>query len=412
VLFTTLSAPLQAHAAQTTQAAPSRTATTLPARLSDAEFWKLVTDISEPGGVFRMADNFVSNEREIGMIAGTIRANGPNGGVYMGVGPEQNLTYIAAVRPKMVFIVDIRRQAVMHHLLYKAIFELSRDRADFISMLFAKPRPAGIDSTKNILQVWEAIAGVPMDTALAATNLARFRDLLTMTHGCTLTADELDAFDHVYRSFVTYGPLITTNGPPGDNVNGAIRRLAVPSGTAADSLAIAQVREAARIALGLPPGTAFTPRGGPGGGRGNALNFIALTTITDQAGQFNSFLATEESFRFLRNLHVNNLFVPNSGNFGGPRAIRAVGNYVREHGGTVSAFYVSNVEQYLFMDGIASNFYASVATLPVDEKSVFIRPGGTRFTGTGLCPIAAFLRAVADGRVIAYNAASQCVGAQ
>ena len=60
------------------------------------------------------------------------------GGVYMGVGPEQNFTYIAAIRPAMAFIVDIRRQAVMQHLMFKAMFELAKDRADFISLLFAQ----------------------------------------------------------------------------------------------------------------------------------------------------------------------------------------------------------------------------------------------------------------------------------
>src|SRR5688572_2757836 len=92
--------PLLAQAGQV----PTAKTGTLPDRLSDAEFWKLMGDISEPGGVFRMADNFVSNEGAIGTIAAQIRAGGPHGGVYMGVGPEQNLTYIAAVRPKMVFI--------------------------------------------------------------------------------------------------------------------------------------------------------------------------------------------------------------------------------------------------------------------------------------------------------------------
>ena len=65
-----------------------------------------------------------------------------SGGVYLGVGPEQNFTYMAAIRPAMAFILDIRRQAVMQHLMFKAVFESSADRADFISLLFAKPRPA------------------------------------------------------------------------------------------------------------------------------------------------------------------------------------------------------------------------------------------------------------------------------
>ncbi len=386
--------PLHAQATRATAA--------LPTRLTDAEFWRLVTDISEPGGYFAMADNFVSNERDIGRIAGMIREKGPSGGVYMGVGPEQNLTYIAAVRPKMVFIVDIRRQAVMHHLLYKAIFELSKDRADFISLLFAKPRPSTLDASGTILQIWEAFALVPMDTAIASKHLARFREHLTRTHGFSLTAEELAALDHVYNSFVNYGPEITTGGPArGSRAGRAGVGVVVPGSGVVDTAALTRIRAAAQAAL-YGPGVAP-------GSMGGTVNFVGLTSVTDTTGHYNSFLGSEESFQFLKDLHTRNLFVPNSGNFGGPKAIRAVGEYVKEHGAIVTAFYVSNVESYLFQDGIAGNFYGNVAALPVDEKSVFIRPGGLR-SGVALCPIAALLREVAAGRVFnnATLAANPC----
>ena len=64
--------------------------------------------------------------------------------VYLGVGPEQNFTYIAALKPAMVFIVDVRRGNLQLHLMYKALFELSADRADFVARLFSKERPAGL----------------------------------------------------------------------------------------------------------------------------------------------------------------------------------------------------------------------------------------------------------------------------
>ena len=135
------------------QAAPARA---LPDRLSDADFWKLVTDISEPGGYFRIEDNYTSNEMEVGQVETMLRDAHISGGVYMGVGPEQNFSYIAAIRPKMAFICDIRRQAVMQHLMFKAVFEQAHDRAEFISLLFAKPRPAGLDSTTSIQASWDA----------------------------------------------------------------------------------------------------------------------------------------------------------------------------------------------------------------------------------------------------------------
>jgi hypothetical protein len=43
------------------------------------------------------------------------------GGTYLGVGPEQNFTYIAALRPKMALIIDIRREMMLQHLMYKFV---------------------------------------------------------------------------------------------------------------------------------------------------------------------------------------------------------------------------------------------------------------------------------------------------
>ena len=93
---------------------------------------------------------------------------------------------------------------------------------------------------------------------------------------------------------------------------------------------------------------------------------------TDGNGEGRSYLATEDRFTELKELESKNLIVPVVGNFAGPRAIRAVATYLREHHGLVSAFYLSNVEQYLRMDGIWADFCANAATLPIDETSMFI----------------------------------------
>jgi hypothetical protein len=107
----------------------------LPAELSDEEFWRIVSDFSENDGAFD-SDNFVSNEAAFQSVIPRLLQSTKPGGVYLGVGPEQNFTYIAAVQPKLSFIVDIRRQNMLQHLMYKALFEVSSDRADFLSRLF------------------------------------------------------------------------------------------------------------------------------------------------------------------------------------------------------------------------------------------------------------------------------------
>src|SRR5215471_6324129 len=84
----------------------------IPLQLSDETFWKLVTDFSEPGGSFP-SDNFVSNERSFQNVLTELKERTKPGGVYVGVGPEQNFTYIVALRPRIAFIFDIRRQNVL-----------------------------------------------------------------------------------------------------------------------------------------------------------------------------------------------------------------------------------------------------------------------------------------------------------
>ena len=76
--------------------------------------------------------------------------------VYLGVGPEQNFTYIAALKPKMAFIVDVRRGNLQLHLMYKALFELSSDRADFIFRLFSRKRPEGLGPKSTADEIFAA----------------------------------------------------------------------------------------------------------------------------------------------------------------------------------------------------------------------------------------------------------------
>lgn len=334
----------------------------LPDRLSDAEFWSLVDSISEPGGTFRIPDNFTSNEREIGQLFTMLRENGTRDGVYLGVGPEQNLTYISAIRPQMAFIVDIRRQAVMQHLMYKAVFEMAADRADFISLLFSKPRPAGLDSSTTIQDIWQAFWHVKSDSTMWRSTYARMVELLTRTHGFRFTQDEMDQLKWVFDNFFAYGPVITT-------------------------------------------------RAGSGGGSGvNQTTFADLTGYSnDASGTPRSFLSSEDNYAYVRDLQARNLVVPVSGDFAGPKAIRAIGHWLQSRGAVVSAFYVSNVEQYLFQDGKAQLFYDNVATLPVNDSSVFIRPYSLRRFGVNmqsLCPIAAFIAAARA--VTSNNAAMAC----
>jgi hypothetical protein len=343
-------------------------AAALPDRLSDGEFWTLVSRMSEPDGFFRLTDNFTSNEPEVGRVFTMLREKSVAGGVYLGVGPEQNLTYIAAIHPAMAFIVDIRRQAVMQHLLFKAIFELATDRADFITLLFSKPRPADLAGGTPIQDIWNRYAAVATDRDLASKNAVRIMNQLTEIHRFIFTAAESAQLESVRAAFVLYGPDISTRGWGG---------------------------------------------AGRASGSGGGGTFADLTGwASDDRGEPQSFLSTEPNFQAVKALQEKNLVVPVSGDFAGPKALRAIGDYLQTRGAVVSAFYLSNVEQYLFQDGKAKAFYDNVAALPVNDRSVFIRPYSLRRergAGEPLCPIAGFLREVGGGRIGNNGDALACI---
>lgn len=295
----------------------------LPQQLRDQEFWALSSGLSEPNGYFR-SDNLVSNEIWMQhVIADLVKTTMP-GRVYLGVGPEQNFTYIAAIKPAMAFIVDVRRGNLHLHMMYKALFELSADRADFVSRLFAKKRPDGLSAKSTAVEIFNAYSEVPTSEALYKDNLKAIQDHLTKRRGFEMSEDDLKGIEYVAYSFYWFGP-----------------------------------------------GIHYSSSGGRGGR--SMPTYFDLMVSSDAEGRNRSYLATEENFQVLKNLHTKNLLVPVVGNFGGPKALRAVGKYLKEHGGTVGAYYLSNVEQYLDQQGLWPAFCANVAALPLDEQSTFIR---------------------------------------
>ncbi len=193
-----------------------RAADTLPSRLSDQEFWRLSSEFSEANGIFR-SDNLLSNEVWFQHVLPELTKTATAGRVYLGVGPEQNFTYIAALRPKMAFIVDIRRGNLQLHLVYKALFELSADRAEFVGRLFAKKRPEGLGPTSTAKEIFVAYASVERSEAIHKETLKAIHDQLTVKHGLALSPEDVQGIHYVYDAFYEFGPAIqysSTQGAP------------------------------------------------------------------------------------------------------------------------------------------------------------------------------------------------------
>jgi hypothetical protein len=235
----------------------------------------------------------------------------------------------------------------------------------------------------TVLEIFSAYARVETSEPLYRRNLAGIKAHLTRTLTLPLTPDDLSQLETIYFSFFWDGP--------------ALRYSTSPGGFGARGVA----------ALG-PTGTRFP-------------TYEEMLIQTDWDGQHRSYLANEDNYRFIRTMQQKNLIVPVIGNFAGPKALRAIGRYVRARGSVVNAFYVSNVEQYLFQDSLFDAFAKNVSTLPADSRSTFIRSVSQRFgyggsmtwsdgRASALYPIRQFVRDFELGLLRTYfdlNARSQ-----
>src|SRR5205814_497329 len=242
----------------------------VPSRLTDEQFWSLSKNSSEEDGVFR-SDNLLSNETTFQRIIPGVLQTAKQGRVYLGVGPEQNFTYMAALKPMMAFIIDIRHGNLDVHLLYKALFELSNDRAEFVSRLFSRKRPDGLGAKSTAHEIFGAFLDAGPSKELFDANLKAIVDHLKTKHGFALSAGDLDGIEWALGNYYRFGPSINYNSSS---------------------------------AGAAPAVVGATGIGGGGGGRGGfgGVTYADLMMADDGSGQSRSYLGNEENFVFLKDL--------------------------------------------------------------------------------------------------------------
>jgi hypothetical protein len=309
-----------------------------PNQMSDSEFWKMISDFSEPDGFFQY-ENFVSNEDDYQAVLGVLKQRIKPGGVFVGVGPEQNFTYVTTFQPEIAFIIDIRRQNMLEHLLYKALFELSADRREFVSRLFSRRPPADIKKQATALTLFQPYEHTASDRQFYDANLSAVYDRLIKTHGFALSAEDKQAIAKIYTAFFQGGP----------QMDYRFNSYTAPTASA---------------------------------------SYTQLMDAADRDGRRWSYLETEENFQSIKEYQQKNLIVPLVGDFAGPKTIRAVAKYARDRNSVVSVFYTSNVDEYLFRDGSKDRFFANVATLPMNDSGAMIRAIGGPGAGIGTVELA------------------------
>jgi hypothetical protein len=290
----------------------------------DTSFARLVARLSEPGGFFD-SDNLISNETSYLHVLQGMQRLGVRGGAYLGVGPDQNFSYIAAIRPSIALMIDIRRDNLLEHLLFKSLFEMSRTRVEYLALLLGRPVPSNLDAWRgrSIQDIVEYLDHTPADSALAARTQAAINRLIASYH-VPLTDLDRATIARIRGAFVS------------------------------DSLSLRY------SSLGRAP-------------RPYHPTYRTLLLERDRAGRQASYLADEDGFQYVKMMEERGLVIPVVGNVAGDRALKEVSRFLTERGLVVSAFYLSNVEQYLMRDGSFGGFATNVAQLPRNGRSVIIR---------------------------------------
>lgn len=302
--------------------------------ISAREFSRIIEDFSEPEGYF-FSDNFISNEEEYLKVVDKIKELGVSGGAYIGVGPEQNFTYVARVQPKIAFIVDVRRQAMIQQLMFKALFHLAEDRADFLARLLSRPLrgPSTPKSDATIDELMSYFSVTPPDREAFVSNLAEIKKTIREDFKFSLSKSDLYSLNYIFDSF------------RGDGVY---------------------------ISFQLD---SFRGRGGFG-------HFPSMREILeerDPTGKPGNFLADARYYEIVRNLQEQNRIIPIVGDFAGAKALESISRYLQEHSLRVSVFYISNVEQFLFQNGVFDAYVKNVKALPISSDSLLIRSAISRY---------------------------------
>jgi hypothetical protein len=324
-------------------------------------FAAAVAQLSEQGGYFD-TDNLISNESSYLQVMPELKRRNVRGGAYIGVGPDQNFSYITDVRPSVAYIIDIRRDNVLLHLLFKALFHESRTRVEYLSMLFGRAAPRDTDAYRQVTP--DRLAAYVESAPRANAPVMRAQlERVIKGFGLPLSADDIGKIAAFHQRFIDAGLALRFQS------------------------------------TGRPPQWSYPTYGD-------------MLVDRDASGRPAHFLATEDGYQFLRDLEGRDLVIPVVGDLSGPSAVVNVGKAIAARGERLSAFYVSNVEFYLFQDGAFPRFAANLKQVPHTPNAVIIR---SFFGRSGVMPtrprdnsasqlqsVDELLQGVASGHVRSY----------
>ncbi len=267
----------------------------------------------------------VSNETDYQNISSYFNETGTDNSVYIGVGPDQNYTYISLCSPKLAFIVDYRPDNQLLHLLFKAIFALSYNRVDYLSLLFSKPidksKTSGNIGLSKLVEYFEYTDG---DSQLFDKNLTRILKKI-QSFDNKLTLNEITKIRNIYSEFFQTHLNLRCRFPR-------------------------------KTSSGMPYPT-----------------YKDFLLSTDQNGYCHNFINNDNYFCYVKNKHEKNQILPITGDFSGLNTLSTIGSFCQKHNLLISTIYISNVEYRLLNDHLFESYMRNLKSLPINDRSIIIR---------------------------------------
>jgi len=303
--------------------------------LSDAVFGQWLEQCSERGNDF-ISDNWVSNETAYADHLDFLRRTVPSNSVFIGVGPEQNFSYLAAVPYRYAFIVDIRRGNLLQHLYYKVLFEDCETPQQWLAALCSRPCDPGWE--RLAYSDWlERLATAKADPRQAAVFLDHFRRRVTQLNFVTRDSD-WKFLARLQNEFAAKGLDV-------------------------------------RFEYRLPKADEPT-----------FPTFREVLLARDPAGHYGCFLADPAGYGRVRHMQQENRIIPVIGDFGGRRTFGEIAAILRRHNLKVGLFYASNVEFYLmprrFPGAKMENFVWNLECLPTSPATLLLRTHKLKLPGS------------------------------
>lgn len=289
--------------------------------ISKDAFKSILYNFSEKGGNYP-SDNLISNELTyLNALDDNKIEQLKEEGAYIGVGPEQNFSYIGYLKPKIAFIVDIRSECQTEHLMYKALFKLSKTPEQFLNHLFGLNQKS-IDSVWILEKYFEHFDKEKQDKNTAIKTFQNVVNIIENDFEITLTNGQKKFIQYVLTEFYEKGKQLVFT-----NKTGLVKQFPT---------------------------------------------FEQIILAKTPSGLQKSFLADLNSYNYVREMHAKNLIIPLIGDFAGKKTFKKIASYLTKNQLSVSAFYVSNVESCL-SQAQYEKFMSNLKSLPINNNSVVIR---------------------------------------